>query len=275
MSRRHCTRRATLHLRRKWWRIQGGHGYAAPHAGGGWDLPVPAAPEPMRPRRPGAPLDPVGGLGHAGRVRDLLERLAALRARDPGLQVFGAGAHRYGARPADELAVARFEQRHGVRLPRSFRQLVLGVTDGGAGPGYGLFALERGPDDDVAEDLAQLGTPFDHDAYFNLEPPDVDPDEDEAAYEAAMNEYWRELPGTMTLCHYGCAIRAQLVVTGALAGQVIIDQRCDQAGVYPFTRATGGRYNAWDRPPDDDRAPLDVLAWYRDWLDANLALLAR
>jgi hypothetical protein len=50
-----------------------------------------------------------------------------------------------------------------------------------------------------------------------LHPPAIVSDEDEEAHDAAMNVYWREVPGTMTLCHYGRAIRAQLVVTGALA----------------------------------------------------------
>jgi hypothetical protein len=211
---------------------------------------------------------------HPRAVRDLLERLTELRARDPKLQVFGATGHRYMVRPADELTVARFEQRHRARLPEPFRRLLLEVTDGGAGPGYGMFPLDRATDDDVAEDLSLLGQPFDHDEYFELQLPDIDPEEDEDAYDAAMNVYWRDMPGTMTLCHYGCAIRAQLVVTGALAGQVVLDQRCDSAGVYPFTQAMAGRYNAWARPPSDDAATLDVVAWYRDWLEANLALLA-
>jgi hypothetical protein len=206
-------------------------------------------------------------------VRDLLDRIAELRRRDPDFQVFGADAHRYRSRSTSEVEVARFERRHGVRLPEVFRRFVLDVTGGGVGPGYGLFGLERADGDDVAEDLTLLAQPFDHDEFFHLEPPGIDPEEDADAYEAAMNVYWREMPGTMTLCHYGCAIRAYLVVTGEMAGQVVVDQRCDSAGVYPFTRAVAGHFNAFNRPKGEDHTALDMEAWYRDWLDANIALL--
>jgi hypothetical protein len=204
------------------------------------------------------------------RVRELIARLAELRARDLRFERFGAGAHHYVARPADEPTVLRFERRHRARLPGAFRQLLLEVIDGGAGPGYGLFPLERPADDGLLEDLALLGRRFDHDEYFDLQPPDFGPDDDEESRDAAMHVYWRDLPGTMTLCNYGCGIRAQLIVTGSLAGQVIVDHRCDSVGVYPFTRARSGWLHAPERAPSEDTSPLDVIAWYRDWLDAAL-----
>ena len=207
-------------------------------------------------------------------MQDLLERLAKLRERDPLCQLFGAESHRYAVEPTTWDEVARFEDRYGARLPDPFRRFLLEVTDGGAGPGHGLVSLDRTDDDDVAENLALLGQPFDHEEYFGLQPPDQDPDEQhEEDVEEALKVYWRDMPGTMTLCHYGCCIRAQLVVTGAMAGLVLLDQRSDEAGVYPFTRATAGRWNAYERPPNQDRTPLEMVPWYRDWLDASLALL--
>lgn len=202
----------------------------------------------------------------------LRARLDELRGRDAALATFGARAHRFQATPAPAAAIAAFEARHGARLPAAFVELLREVTDGGAGPGYGLVPLERPARADVAEDLARLGEPFAAGEFLTLEPPDVDPD-DEDAHAAAMDHYWREMPGTMTLVHYGCGIRAQLVVTGPLAGQVLLDQRADTAGVRRFTRAVDGRWNCWERPAVDDRTPLDVLAWYGDWLDASLARL--
>jgi hypothetical protein len=206
-------------------------------------------------------------------MRDILERLAELRDRDRELTVFGARAHKYQTHPALPATIVAFERAHGARLPDAFRAFLLEVTDGGAGPGYGLFSLERSPGDDVAEDLALLAQPFESEVYFSLEAPDPDAAEDEDAHEAAMSEYWREMPGTMTLCHYGCALRAQLVVTGPLAGMVVFDARADMAGVRPFG-SKQREWNGWKVPLADDPTSLDLLAWYRDWIDASLATLA-
>ena len=49
-----------------------------------------------------------------------------------------------------------------------------------------MFPLDRAADDDVAEDLCLLRHPFDHDEYFALQPPDLDPEADEDAYDAAF-----------------------------------------------------------------------------------------
>lgn len=202
-------------------------------------------------------------------MRDLLPRLDQLRARQPSL--FGSRGHQWRRTPATEAAVVAFEQRYGVRLPDEFRRFLLTVTDGGVGPGYGLFALQRSPGDDLAEDLSLLSRPFDPDEYFALAAPDYPEDDTDDALEARDAElevYWRHLPGTMNLCHYGCAIRASLVVTGPLAGAVVVDVRSAEEGVHPFSAAAFGdlhRHGA----SSEDRRPLGFEAWYRHWIEAN------
>ncbi len=186
-------------------------------------------------------------------MRDLIERLDELRARDPRFTLFGASTHRYRVEPATEREIVAFERTHGARLPDVFHTFLREVTNGGAGPGYGLFALDRDDDDDVAEDLALLAEPFDHDTFFALPPPPEDPFADEEAYEAATLVYWRNMPGTLTLSHFGCALRAYLVITGERAGEVVFDRRTEFAGVHPLG---------------------DFISWYRGWLDQSLVSLA-
>ena len=75
------------------------------------------------------------------RVRSAIE---ALRQRDSALEKFGALGHRYYLNPPlTEPEVMRFEERHGIRLPEDYRDFVLNVGDGGAGPYYGVFRLGR------------------------------------------------------------------------------------------------------------------------------------
>lgn len=75
----------------------------------------------------------------AAELRRLLE---SAREADRGCKQFGAGAHRYRWNPpASEAEVEEFERETGVRLPEEYRNFLLLLGDGGAGPFYGLFSL--------------------------------------------------------------------------------------------------------------------------------------
>jgi hypothetical protein len=84
-----------------------------------------------------------------GRYTLLVPEIDSKRIRDTllylqGVQpdVFGADVHRFQLNPPrPEADVLEFEVRHGVTLPREYREFLIDIGDGGAGPFYGIFPL--------------------------------------------------------------------------------------------------------------------------------------
>lgn len=199
----------------------------------------------------------------------LIQDLERVRASGASFGVFGEEAHGYELNPAfSEAEIQEFETEQGVRLPDEYRQFLLRVGNGGAGPYYGLFQLgemddgfEQGPWDDFIGDLA---SPFPHLAAWNdlTGKPDDDAEMDseyDARLEAFDQKYYdpRLVDGAIPICHLGCAQRHWLVITGPEAGNVWCDERADYKGLFPLQ--TRGKQR------------VRFFEWYRDWLDEVLA----
>jgi uncharacterized protein (TIGR02996 family) len=173
---------------------------------------------------------------------------------------FGAELHGFRRRRRlAERQVASFEQHHAVELPPEYRAFITGVTNGGAGPGYGLYSLAESvsnePRGRVPDDF--LRTPFRHRRAYNphedsklasfwrrVESGDIEEDE-------ADRRYLYQAAGTLVLCHEGCGILHVLVVTGPSRGEVWVDDRCNDQGFFPLE--------------------VGFLDWYERWLDSTLA----
>jgi len=137
--------------------------------------------------------------------------IAELAARDPEAQRFGARHHRYRAgRPITEARIAAIEAEANVRLPDDYRQHLLALGDGGAGPYYGLLPLDH----PVQRALLPGVFPYVHGA---APPEDASP--------------WQ---GVVGVGHLGCGYTALLVVTGPARGQIWLDARSSDVGVVPI-----------------------------------------
>jgi HEAT repeats/SMI1 / KNR4 family (SUKH-1) len=176
------------------------------------------------------------------RVRRILAKLEQARSR--GLSCFGSDSH--GFRLNEPLAAAEleaFEQEHRIRLPADYRAFLAHAGNGGAGPYYGIYPLEKWSDfadwvlDERPEDFLARPCPL----YPGLaRTPDwADRFGDASPYQ-----------GTLSLGTQGCTYGMQLIVTGAYAGMVV------------YVDADG-------HPPYVVRE-LDFLAWYERWLDELL-----
>jgi len=213
-------------------------------------------------------------------MRSIIEKLAALRAKDVEFKVFGAGAHCYKLNPPlAEKEVQRVEQKYRFSVPKDYRWFLTSVGNGGAGPFYGIFPLEMNDD---GHDLASwekvgligpLDQAFPHTEAWNLpasfwkEEPDpggdvTEEDEDklwEAWDEKLEEKYWKPsvMQGAIPICHEGCAQRDWLVVTGPQAGTMWCDMRADNEGIAPLKNKDG--------------TPMTFSDWYLDWLGSNLS----
>ncbi len=77
-------------------------------------------------------------------LKELRTLLNKAKAVDKYCYQFGAKSHQYQWNPpASVEEVEEFEQKIGVRLPEEYRDFLLLAGNGGAGPYYGLFSLQK------------------------------------------------------------------------------------------------------------------------------------
>ncbi|MER7832295.1 SMI1/KNR4 family protein [Streptomyces sp. NPDC095602] len=198
------------------------------------------------------------------------ERVLAL-AESPGVEkVFGFP---YGGTPLEdpltEEELADLELYCGVRLPDEYRDFLLHVGAGGAGPTYGVFPVRRDADGAwqwhgdggdmtlpkrLAEPFRQHVNPEELDALL-ADQPDEEAYEDIDDYDTA-NDAWEErlfatlwsddhTVGAICLCHLGCAQRQWLVVSGPERGRMWDDARCDYVDLEPLGVTFAQWYLNW------------------------------
>ncbi len=82
----------------------------------------------------------MGKTGQPAWAKRILKLLEQAKAKDPDFERFGADSHQYQlAAPASEEQILKFEEQQGIRLPEEYRDFLLFVGNGGAGPITGLM----------------------------------------------------------------------------------------------------------------------------------------
>jgi hypothetical protein len=199
---------------------------------------------------------------NAEAIERIQSKLADLRQLDPACKLFGSSSHRYALGPtltASELA--NYEKALGIVLPSEYRDFLMKIGHGGAGPFYGLFEL-IGSDPENITDLDQIKKPFrwtDATNPMQWQNPekedDVLIDSDGKAGESLS--VWLHVPGVLYFCNYGCAIRFFMVVDGPQSGEVWMDRQADDNGITPER--------------GEDGSNLRFLQWYEKWLDGGIS----
>ncbi|TDF37246.1 SMI1/KNR4 family protein [Alteromonadaceae bacterium M269] len=193
------------------------------------------------------------------------EKLEELRKEDNTLSLFGASRHQYKLNKViDEKQVHQFEVSHQITLPDEYRAFILEIGDGGAGPYYGLQRLEDSLFEDldykVEGEFVNPSIPFPFDSAWNME--FQGDDEDDDAYREFQERYFSSEweTGVLRLSNFGCGAFLNLVVNGKEKGNMWVDDRRSDGGIYPdsfFEQTTRTSF----------------LDWYLLWLNHSLIKL--
>ena len=212
------------------------------------------------------------------RVDRIAAKLAALRQMDANRDVFGAESHQYRLNPpVTSETLASVEAAIRQPLPSDYREFITRVGDGGAGPFYGLLALNDNDGQTVQQDKAFPYTPDcpmrldDNPEWVELteradaafeggdrDAAKVAADAQNALFETLVT---RATNGIKFLAAEGCGMYDVLVVNGPQAGTVWFFDFCNDVGVLPINHPVTGQ-------------PMGFAGWYEYWLDVSLADLS-
>ena len=77
-------------------------------------------------------------------IEIIVTKLQKLKAQDIAFSIFGANTHKYNFNPIlTEDEIFAFEQAYKINLPNEYRQFLMQVGNGGAGPFYGLYCIDN------------------------------------------------------------------------------------------------------------------------------------
>ena len=211
-----------------------------------------------------------------GPITEIQRKLALLAEADPELRLFGAQRHKYALLPCLDEAQARLiEETHSIDLPADYRRFLLELGNGGAGPYLGLNPLEGSfPTRMLAKEPDLMSKPFPLTAPLYVM--------QECLGSTTLDEYYERIEtdepyydkvrrcvsrfnkprysrGALMICDYGDAIEFLLVVKGKERGNIWIDDRAHDGGIFPLA------------PETRTDLRTGFLEWYERWLDQALA----
>lgn len=194
-------------------------------------------------------------------IRIIEKKISKLKHLDKSFQIFGSEEHKYKFySKISKNNVLQFENEHRITLPSFYREFILKFGSSGCGPNYGLMKLEYGvldiPHNPKESDTIILSNEFRLNNYWNLE---NFPEDD---YELWEKEYddskWCD--GMLRISHEGCGYFANLVITGEERGNVWMDARVSEGGIYPINYHKG-------------KMKTNFIEWYVDWLNESIEKL--
>lgn len=174
-------------------------------------------------------------------IDQLLELACELRKLDPQKRVFGAKregnwGHDYKLYRCLTLReIEAFEHKHDLLLPEDYRQYLLRMSDGGAGPNYGVRQLNE------AAEYSNLSIPFPW-----ISETDLTSSSDEEY------DLWETGPGILNISERGCGYIDFLIVRGEQRGQIWSD----------FDRLL-------------TPISMTFTDWYRDWAERCIKTIKR
>lgn len=198
-------------------------------------------------------------------------KLKKMRHADWQHKKFGSKKHKYQVNPViSEKDISEFESRYSISLPDDYRWFLSSVGNGGAGPEYGLEPIEHGIYSDLhygaEEGFIDPSKPFSLTEEWNMKiETSLNPKEQSQFEEEYFSDRW--VDGLLRICDRGCGMSINLVVNGPEYGNLWVDDRSSDNGIYPLRKSTnttfGNWYNEWlDKASNSVEVP-SWMFWYR------------
>ena len=201
----------------------------------------------------------------ADRIERVKKQLQELKDRDTNLDVFGAG-EMWGGQPCGHFyflnppvrknVLSRFENKHNIVLPDEYREFLLSIGDGGAGPGYGLQPMKESLIGYLQQPLAP-SQPF---PYTNADTEriiHIHLEEKRRGVEVELRHtVLLGTSGYICLSDHGCGERSLLIISGEQRGKVW----------YAYARQGHPQFVGDSRK----FRSISFLDWYENWIAESL-----
>ncbi len=217
-------------------------------------------------------LNTIVGLTMDNNVEKLKNKLFKLIDLDKSFEVFGSESHKYKLNPClSEAEIQEFESSFQVTLPDEFRNFLLKIGNGVAGPGYGFLGLNI---DNLMELKSSTSDFFAQSFCLQDEWNDLDLLKETNGSQASAYFDQKFIQGSIAIAEYGCGIQARLVITGAERGNIWIDDRTNEGGIYPLNSHCAAFFH--DDPDmdtymyesvEESKEALSFDEWYENWLN--------
>ncbi|MCC6643349.1 SMI1/KNR4 family protein [Candidatus Peregrinibacteria bacterium] len=203
------------------------------------------------------------------RLKSIKNKLEELRKKDKEMKIFGAGddqffgtiGHHYELNPVlSEEEILAVEKKLEIKLPEEYRAFIKELGNGGAGPAWGLFTLEKSyPEDEFLKDYPHFcSMTCDYgDDYANG-----------IRGQKLKDPYYMEVVdgfgGFLKLSDYGHQMTAYMVVGGdqQVGKMWFLDEDGDQLKIAPMMKS-------------GDDWQVSFLDWYEGWLEESFAELEK
>lgn len=204
------------------------------------------------------------------RLEKIPELLAQLRGIDTEFKAVSAAFHHHYQLnpPISEERVVGFEDKHQITLPEEYRMFLLIVGNGGAGPDYGLYPLERwAPWGKLIENFPHTQT---WSPYEQPEWPPVDiPEGRDFESKSGFKQLW---DGSLHIGGGGCDFSNLLVITGPERGNMWLSEMDNEIGFMPYSGLSPTYKIKKMFPFYDlgDKGRVGFLDWYEHWLHMSV-----